>query len=513
MTTPEQIVNAVVREIQRQSRQDPLAELDWHEWNKTVAPIVTSKPYADHHRRFWQWADEIRRGQPATPFAALWPRGHAKSACAEVAAVKWGCRNVRRYGLYVSATQDLADQHIDSIAAILESKPIEKHYPLMGERRVGKFGNSKGWRRNRLTTATGFTIDALGLDTSPRGLRQQEQRPDFVILDDIDDQDDSPATVNRKIGRIARAIIPAGSGDLVVLMAQNMVHVDSVVARMRDGRTDLLSQAEFSGPLPAIRDLKYETRAGNGGRPRYAVTGGEPTWEGMGVAECENRINLSGLDAFIIESQQQISERKGALWTRALINETRVGDYPELSRIAVGVDPNKTGRGDDAGVVVVGAGIGDDGLLRGYVLDDATQLTNPERWRDEAAELYLEWGAGMFVVERTGLGEHASLTLRDAPALRGLPVTVEPVEARLSKEDRARPVAQLYKDGRIHHVGTFPVLEGQMTSWRPGHGKSPGGIDALVHVITHLLIDETYSEPWADIDDLLGPGGMGQVSW
>ena len=507
---------SMLRATLAQRQPDPttqLDETDWRAWNAAIVPDITNKPYGPHHIEFWEWADSIRSGTIHQPLACLWPRGHAKSAGAEIAAVKWGCLGHRMYGLYVSATQDLADKHVDSIAEILESGEIAKHYPAMGEKRVGKFGNSKGWRRNRLTTEAGFTVDALGLEVAPRGLKTLGKRPDFIILDDIDDQDDTIATVEKKIRRITQGIIQAGTDEVVVLMAQNLVHKDAIAAQMVDGRTDLLANAKRIGPFPAVENLQYETQAPTPEDPRrYVITGGTPTWEGMPLEGCEARINGSGPTAFIIESQQQISERKGALWTRALIDKYRVGTYPELVRVGVGVDPNKTGRGDDAGVIVAGVGyVGGD--RHAFVLADATQLTNPEKWRDEAAELYLAWQAALFVVERTGLGEHATLTLKDAPALQGIPVTVEPVEAKLSKEDRSRPVAQLYADGRVHHVGHFPIVEGQMTSWVPGKGKSPGGVDALTHLLTRLLIDDAVGDAWSELDDILGPGGMGQVPW
>jgi len=474
-------------------------------------PLTTSKAYAPHHIEFWEWVDTIKAGANARPYACIWPRGHAKSTGVEVAAVKWGCLGVRSYGLYVSGTQELADKHIESIAEVLESPEIERYYPRMARRKVGKYGNSRGWRRNRVMTSTGWTVDALGLDVAPRGLKVAAQRPDFIILDDIDDAEDKVETVDKKLRRITQAVLPAGSDDgFIVAMAQNLTHRDSIVARMIDGRTDLLSEAHISGPFPAVESLEYETEPTDTGRAKYVVTGGQPTWAGMDLAACQHRINTYGLHAFTIESQQQIAERRGALWTRALVAEHRVSTYPELLTIGVGVDPNKTGKADDAGVIVAGVGIV-DGMRHAFILDDATQTTRPELWRDEAAEMYLQWQAGMFVVERTGLGEHASLTLRDAPALRDMPVTIEPVDAKISKEDRARPVAQLYRDGRVHHVGVHPVVEGQMTSWVPGRGKSPGGIDALVHLVTRLLIDDVMTDAWAPDADWMG--GMGTMSW
>lgn len=47
----------------------------------------------------------------------------------------------------------------------------------------------------------------------------------------------------------------------------------------------------------------------------------------------------------------------------------------------------------------------------------------------------------------------------------------------------------LYEQGRVHHVGAYPELEDQMCQWRPGYGKSPDRVDALVWGVTELLIE------------------------
>src|SRR5690606_26297837 len=140
------------------------------------------------------------------PFVAVWPRGGAKSTSAELATVAGGARGQRRYAWYISEPQDQADKHVETIAAPLESPQVEYYYPGMAERKLGKYGNSRGWRRQRLRTASGFTIDALGLDRASRGAKVEEQRPDMMIFDDIDDKLDSAATTQKKIDIITTSL-------------------------------------------------------------------------------------------------------------------------------------------------------------------------------------------------------------------------------------------------------------------------------------------------------------------
>ena len=63
----------------------------------------------------------------------------------------------------------------------------------------------------------------------------------------------------------------------------------------------------------------------------------------------------------------------------------------------------------------------------------------------------------------------------------------------------AEKVAALYQQGRVHHIGTFPQLEDQMTNFtsdidRAAAGYSPDRVDALVWAFSELLVEPMKSE-------------------
>ena len=73
------------------------------------------------------------------------------------------------------------------------------------------------------------------------------------------------------------------------------------------------------------------------------------------------------------------------------------------------------------------------------------------------------------------------------------------VRASRGKVVRAEPVAALYQQGRVHHIGTFPQLEDQMTNFtsdidRAAAGYSPDRVDALVWAFSELLVEPMESE-------------------
>jgi phage terminase large subunit-like protein len=63
------------------------------------------------------------------------------------------------------------------------------------------------------------------------------------------------------------------------------------------------------------------------------------------------------------------------------------------------------------------------------------------------------------------------------------------VHASRGKVARAEPVAALYEQDRIKHVGMFPKLEDQLCTWVQGD-KSPDRLDALVWGFTELMLEK-----------------------
>jgi hypothetical protein len=256
--------------------------------------------FAPHHVEFWDWVWSLTKGIRPHPFIAIWARGGAKSSSAELAAAMSGMRGTRKYIVYVCETQDQSDKHVGSIATPLELAGVE--------RAVNKYGSSRGWRRERLR-AKDFTIDALGFDTAARGIKVDEDRPDMIILDDIDGRHDSLAATQKKVETLTTTILPTGSNDCAVLGIQNIVHANSIFAQLQDGRAKFLSDRILSGPYKAINGLEYAAREG-----KYVITAGAPTWAGQNLGDAQGQINTWGLPAFLREAQHEVALSEGSVF-------------------------------------------------------------------------------------------------------------------------------------------------------------------------------------------------------
>lgn len=164
-----------------------------------------------------------------------------------------------------------------------------------------------------------------------------------------------------------------------------------------------------------------------------------------------------------------------------------VGGAPVMMRrIVVAVDPSGTkgdGGGDDIGMIV--AGVGTDG--HGYVLEDASGSYSPEGWGRLAVELYRKWGADRIVAEKNYGGDMVRAIIQASD--RAIPYKA--VNATRGKVVRAEPIAALYEQGKVHHVGIFPDLEDELCNFTPseyvGEG-SPDRADALVWAMTELMM-------------------------
>ena len=187
-------------------------------------------------------------------------------------------------------------------------------------------------------------------------------------------------------------------------------------------------------------------------------------------------------------------EDEDALWKREWIEKARLGSYPPIARIVVSIDPAMSTRptSSETGIVVVGADMRRD---HAYILADESGRLTPNNMALRVAHLFDKFNATQIVVEANAGGNHVETTLRNAIE-RTLPI--KSIRARHGKQIRAEPVAALYEQGRVHHVGRFPELEDQMCTWTPdvSPSHSPDRADALVHAVTDLILNRNPIMIW-----------------
>jgi phage terminase large subunit-like protein len=217
----------------------------------------------------------------------------------------------------------------------------------------------------------------------------------------------------------------------------------------------------------------------------------------------ENRTNLApGFFADIIRKYEGtrlgrqellaevLEDIPGALWTRASIDAGRIRlqdvRWDLVTRAVVAIDPAVTSNpdSDETGIVVAG-------LTRSehvIILDDKSCKETPLGWATAAVNAWKYWGCDRIVGEVNNGGDLVEMNIRGIEPS----IAFRKIHASRGKTKRAEPVAALYEQGRVHHVGFFEEMERQMCEYTPqstDRSQHDDRMDALVYAVTELLIE------------------------
>jgi phage terminase large subunit-like protein len=177
---------------------------------------------------------------------------------------------------------------------------------------------------------------------------------------------------------------------------------------------------------------------------------------------------------------EDVDEVPGALWKNSMLDQYRVNVAPTLRRIVVAIDPavstNKTS--DETGIIAAGKGADN----HYYPLADVSGIYSPLEWARKAMFQHDSLNADAIVCETNNGGDLVEANLRAA----GFAGRVIKVHASKGKATRAEPIVGLYEQKLVHHVGSLPMLEAQMTTWSPKEDDSPDRVDAMVWALTEL---------------------------
>lgn len=309
-------MNILERAFQNLRSAGPVAarEGDYEAWLQHYYPKAVRKPMAYYHREFWDWLWQVKTDEPHPEYDAffgIWTRRGGKTTSGQLAIAVVGAKKLRRYCWLLSRTQAQANQKLLTVRQAIGrmGSAYLADYPHMAKART-EDGYNLGWSTQRLICGDDddlFVVEAIGLDMAVRGANVEFVRPDFIMPDDLDNLHDSHYVTEKNIETLTKSILLAGSSGKIVLGFQNLIHADSIVSQIYDGRAQFLTN-RFVSYAPAVEgDFKYELQDTPKGR-RWVILSGTPTWpEGFGLAECEKELNDVGPDAFESECQHNVN--------------------------------------------------------------------------------------------------------------------------------------------------------------------------------------------------------------
>jgi len=241
------------------------------------------------------------------------------------------------------------------------------------------------------------------------------------------------------------------------------------------------------------------------------------------VIESSYLDNLKHLDQSFINKAERLKERNlqryrhvflnewqtdtdGAIWKQSDISAFRISkeDYDadikdQIIETVIAVDPAVTdsamteaerqdarARGkepDEDGIIVMGKTRNN----HIYVIADLSCRGRRSDIAKIVVGAYNDYQANCVIVEKNNGGDWIKNALKSVSRS----VKVENVTARKNKKIRAEPVQAVYEEGMVHHVGVYPELEYEMTTWVYDTGMdSPNHLDALVWGGTWLIQEE-----------------------
>ncbi len=217
----------------RRLRSDYAAFVDYYFPHWTVNPETgKATPCAQFHI---DAANKILKNRNLKA-GFMWHRGAAKSTNMDVFVPMWlMIQEHREINVMV-----LVGKSEDNAKTLLGDIQAELQY---NQRYIADFGeqyNAGSWEEGEFVTRSEVAFFARGRGQSPRGLRYRSHRPDYVVIDDLDDDElvESPARVSKLFDWVRSALfgtLDGGRGRF--FMVGNLIAKNSVLAKWCEIKT------------------------------------------------------------------------------------------------------------------------------------------------------------------------------------------------------------------------------------------------------------------------------------
>jgi len=194
---------------------------------KYYLPHYFNKPYSPMHLELTTKIEALPQKIEGEKIALASPRGSAKSTVASTAQILWNiCNSYKKYILLIKDTYEQASLDLLGIKEELEENPIIHR----------DFGDLVGnpWGKDQIVSSNDIMVQALGSGMKIRGRRYREKRPDLVILDDIenDENTNTPEQRNKLENWFNKAVMKVGTPETDFFYIGTILHYDSLLSKI-----------------------------------------------------------------------------------------------------------------------------------------------------------------------------------------------------------------------------------------------------------------------------------------
>lgn len=373
---------------------------------------------------------------------------------------------------FVAAFSDAASQaetHLLTFKNELETNEyLRQDFPdFCTSKIVGSTGRSLASNAWRIIQANGFIFDANGIDTNSLGKKVFGQRPDLIILDDIEkgEKNYSEYQAGRQMNTVFDDIAPMNIYARMIIIGTTTMP-NSMMDQFRKH-----AQGDNSQELQWITDQNVDVHY----YPAImtADDGSERSvWpEKWSLEWLQSQRHLRD---FAKNYMNRPVNTDGQFWT---YEDVIIEDIEWYGNTIISIDPavTKNKVSDYTGIAVLSRG--EDDYI--YVRDAFQLKVSPSELADRVAALVDIYDPGVIYVETNQGGDLWQDVFRD------IPVRYRSIKQSVSKQIRAGKALNYYQQGLVRHTDHFPALEEQMYSFpKVSHDDV---LDAVVSGILYFL--------------------------
>ncbi|MGL4367647.1 MAG: hypothetical protein ACRCTQ_05160 [Brevinemataceae bacterium] len=396
------------------------------------------------------------------------PRGFAKSTLVSFAYVIWSiiCEKYN-FVVIVSATDDLAEDLSRFIRLEFSDNPLIL-------RDFGKMLSRKGSDCDFVAGST--RVLARGRMQANRGFRYREHRPDLIILDDIekDEEASNPVSAEKIISFINRSIIPS-------LDPKGKIIAVGTILRRKSAFGQIILQDNFWEKL-----IFQALIVNNLGKE-------QSLWPSrFSTKFLQNQRKIIGLSAFNSEYQNHPHDEQNTFFTESMIKE---GTLPPCNSVMF-IDPSIDGIKDrdfKACVLVRGS------IEKIEVVETVMVQGSDKLFFEKIYELFIKHQEFISVIgfESNGFQKYFGRELEQFGINMGVKFPIKPVQNYIKKEYRIQKLLRFFEtDSIVFNPLLMGSRSGQILKeqlcYFPSSKVHDDGPDALAGAVEILVNMHNY---------------------
>jgi hypothetical protein len=396
-------------------------------------------------------------------------RGAAKSTIAEEVIVLGGAWRLFNNALIISSNEARAHDRLRACKAEFTDNEylLEIYGHLRGE----------VWNEGRIELSNGVCIQALGRGQDLLGIKHKQWRPDFLLCDDIEDEESvaDPAARHAMLQWFYKKLLPA---------------MDQPTYRARVCATPLDNE---SLPMTLMKLPNWEFR-------RYPVEAADET--GCRLPLWPARYPLSWVDTtkaeyesagMATEFQQEYmcvaEDPSKKLFTADLIRvRARVRTIEPVYLV---YDPARTAKATSAATGWVAFSYIADNIV---VWDAGAELWHPHEMIEHIFRMDEEYHPVTIAIEKTGLDEYLFSPIHMEERRRGIVLPLFPLQAPRGKLKFIEGLQPRFHAGKISFAQELPILRSQLLSYPSGRIDAPNALAYALHLYPGDIVYPGFSD-------------------